>query len=465
VTGAARLLVVLCAVAAGGCSALSGYTPPASLSRVPGAVLPRPGGPPAGSVSLAGSGAGNSRTVRLAQVLKVAAGSARRVAAGARRLELARARVAVSDASLWPRLRLGARAEGLRGRSIANFGDIGDDLSFGTFGGGAGLSYRLNLGAALKRRIAARRDADATALRLGDAKQRAMFAAAAAYLRLLGARSEVTVATRLIADATEIVGIAKARIAAKLGDRADLERANVQLARARRAKIDAEARWQRASIGLSTLLRWPLGANLLPAETEVRPLALADARSVRTEAEQRPDVRAAIMRERAAGARVDAARWDLFGPVINAGLDQRWLGVDPADLGGQSRAWAMLGWSLSFEGWGRLKQRRARLRARSLQVALAKERARGEVSAAAVSVRTARAAVPIARKQVSSADALYQIELDKFKAGTGNGLALIDAQMARARSRLALANAIISYNLAQFELLTAAGLLRPDLVR
>ena len=79
-------------------------------------------------------------------------------------------------------------------------------------------------------------------------------------------------------------------------------------------------------------------------------------------------------------------------------------------------------------------------------------------------VSAAADAMPEANQGVRAAGRSHRIQLARFKAGTGLGLEVIEAQNAEARARLSLVTAILRYNAAQLRLLAASGLLDPDAV-
>jgi len=74
------------------------------------------------------------------------------------------------------------------------------------------------------------------------------------------------------------------------------------------------------------------------------------------------------------------------------------------------------------------------------------------------------AAIVRARASCSAAQRNRDIQRARFEGGTGLGLEVIDAQRALARARLALAQALIRYNVEQLRLVAATGHLGPDVV-
>ena len=126
-------------------------------------------------------------------------------------------------------------------------------------------------------------------------------------------------------------------------------------------------------------------------------------------------------------------------------------------------AHVFLGFSFDFGEIGRLREAQGEARAADVRQQALRERVNGEVAGAMANVRTAKETIPKAQAGVEAAERSYRIQLDRFQAGTGLGLEVIDAQNAQARARRELAEAIVQYNLAQVELAATIGHVEPEI--
>jgi len=484
--------IVVLALTVGGCAAVRGYEPriaeappeqappahvdaaaaatghddgrPSLRSAEQGASVEPVARPASIVVEREGEGP-DSRTVDLRGVMAVAATNAAEVMAAAARLEAAAGRAQEAAGSLLPAVSLEAGVSRHDGRQVGSFGEA-RDVTFSRYEPAARLSYSINPGAALARTSAARRDADAAALDVHDARRLAMLAAAHAYLNLVLTRESMEIAADLERDGEQFHSITEARAHVEVGPGSDVARAAVELAGARQVVLRARARWEAASIRLATLLRWHPGQRLMPADSVAATMSLVDGPDRRQLGEQavprRPDLQAAEARARAATARVSARRWELLGPEVDAGVAERFLGTDDESLDDTFLGYALLRLSFDFGELGRLREAVGEARERSIEARVTSERVRAEIEGALAQLNCTVRALPEAEAGADAAGRNQEIQLARFEAGTGLGIEVIEAQNARARARLALVESVLRHNSAQLRLLAAVGHLRPD---
>jgi len=466
------VLAVVSAAGLTGCAVFSGYRHEPARRTMPASL--RGGAAPAGASvhlspdgSSANGGATTSREVSLAEVVSVAREDSNRVLEAMARLDVASGRVQEADGALLPGAGIEAGGSYLRGRDINNAGDELDGLDYGRFEPSASIYYRANLGAAITKSQRGRREADAAAYDAQEARRIAGLQAGLGYLDLVLAHASLMVAEDLIADAKRFLGITQALAQAEIGSGADVAQAEAETARARQTALRARGRWERASVRLAVLLRWDPEELLVPANWELQPTPLVNGahwQDLRVEAEQaRPDLRATHARAEAASHLATARWWELLGPELNAGVRERLIGLRLRDLTNTTLAHVFLGFSLDFGEIGRLRAAKGEARAAELRQQAKLEQVHGELSAALVDVRTAKESIPQAQAGVEAAERSYRIQLDRFQAGTGLGLEVIEAQNAQARARRDLAEAIVRYNLAQVELAATVGHLEPEM--
>ncbi|MDG2304194.1 MAG: TolC family protein [Candidatus Binatia bacterium] len=470
---AAPATALLCSLLVAGCSAFLGYESDPSLIEPP--VLPAELQPefakaPPVAVPLPETELPahlQVRAVTLQEVLLRAGEDSIAVLDAEAQLEAAAARTLAADAAFVPGVRGDYRAWHLDGRQVGSFGVV-EDVAFGRFEAGLSVFYRLNPGGAVEQSISARYGQDAAAGDAGDSARRAMESAGLAYFDLLRSRAEVEIADQLVAATERFLSIARARAAAEVSSRADVARAEAELAAARQVHIRARGTWEVTSATLATLLRWDPTVLLAPAEAEVRPHALVEGGAgelAEHSTARRPDVRAAEARAQAALHAERSTWWNLLGPTIELEGRQRWLGIEADDLGAGTIGLAAIGWSFQLSELARVQEVAAEARSRDLSAAFAAEQARGQVQGALVEVSAAADAIPEANHGVRAAGRSWRIQIARFEAGTGLGLEVIEAQNAEARARLSLVTSILRYNAAQLRLLAASGLLDPDIVR
>jgi len=466
--------VIVLVFSISGCAVFSGYTPELAQTPLPPELRDR-GAPAPGVVPLqapveetAPVGFVSTRRASIDQVVEVARQHSNQVLQAAARIEVASGRVQSADGALLPGIDARVAGSYLDGRQIGSFGDQRDGVSFGRFEPSVGVYYRVNPAAAYVRTEQFRREADAAAHDLREAERTAMLQAGVGYLDLALNYASQQIALSLVGDAERFVAIALARERAQIAGGADVARAQASVARAKQVAVRMRGQWEGASIRLATLLRWPTDELLLPADSDLHPTSLIDAMAgarLYEEAEiSRPDIRAARARRAAADKEVLAAWWDLLGPEVDVTLRERWLGTQVSDLDSTHLVNGLVGFSFDFGELGRARTAEGNARLVEIREQTIRERARGEIEAAITKVRTMGETIPEARSSVEAAERSYDIQLARFRAGTGLGIEVIEAQITQARARLALATAIVRYNAAQVELAASIGHLRAELL-
>jgi outer membrane protein len=143
----------------------------------------------------------------------------------------------------------------------------------------------------------------------------------------------------------------------------------------------------------------------------------------------RPDLRAAAARLRAAGASVSAARGGLF-PTVDASVSYGWRGAgSPYD-----RVWSA-GLSASmpiFDGLSTIRgiqEASASERASEADYADLRLRARQDVESAVLNLNLARENIGVTRKLLLEAQENFNVAEGRYKAGAGSIIDLADAQL------------------------------------
>ncbi len=407
-----------------------------------------------------------TRSATIGQVVRAAKAGAFAVLEAVAELEQASGQAQAAAGQLLPGISLSASAGYLDGAQVGSFGKV-RDVGFARYEPAATLFFRANPGAAAILSAATRRQAEAAALDLREAEREAMRQAALAYQDLVLARSSMAIADQLAADASTFYEIARARVEVSLGSGADVARAQSERARAEQARIRARAGWEETSIRLARLLHWPTEVLINPQQRDVRTVNLINADDpdllVRSAALSRPDLRAAKKRASAASQEERAAWWNFLGPDLDLSVRERVIGTDEVSLEDALVAYAFVGFSFDFSEAGRVRSASGQTRSMAIRAKALSEAVRADVHRALSQLRTARAAIPQARLEVEAAERGYVIQRDRFEAGTGLGLEVIESQNAKARARLSAVEALLRLNAAQVELAAATGLLSPTL--
>ncbi len=434
----------------------------------------------------------------------------------------AQTRVSGGKSAFLPALEADAGFSFVDGTVQGSFGDFRDIDARG-HRVGIGIVYGVNIGEQVKELAALRKELDAAVFGSLAAEQQLILRVAELYENLVLSKAGVDIARRLVADAESFERIARVRAQGGVGLGADVARAEANLASARSALEKAREVWRQTSIRLSTVLRKDPAVLLSPIDAELMEWDLVDmydAQKPEAAVENRPDVEAVRQEARAASDRVQAARWDLFGPTLTAeaslsGLGGRgerpvrdrlenlsdaiggfarginnWQMVfaedsttpisTPAgsmvetfydyrdlfrdseqheDLQGRANFTVGLTWSLSFKKRDRLRELKVVSERAQLRVERQEDRAKGEVQSARSAMESSSKRIEFALDELQAAETNHRIARARFREGTAIAIEVLDAQQVIAQARLNLARHVVDFNLAQARLLAAAGLI------
>ncbi|MDQ7842166.1 MAG: TolC family protein [Armatimonadota bacterium] len=326
------------------------------------------------------------------------------------------------------------------------------------------LQYPLYTGGSLEAQIALAeanvRGAEATLERI---RQSIVFSVRQAYFQVLLARAGLEVAERSVAQATENLRVARARVAAGASPRFDEVQAEVALASARQSQVRARNGMAQAVQALAGLLNLPVNTPLTLTETfSVRPVRdTADALVARS-LQSRPEFAELAARQAAAEAGIrlaeSGARPTLA--VQGGGSYSNTTGL----FAGQA---ATASWSVTLAatlnlydgGITRERIREARLRLEQLRAMEAQQKLSVELE-----VRQAYLNLLSAAEELSGADALIaqaqealRIATVRFQSGVGTTLEVLNAQTSASEAEAAKAQALFNYNLARATLERAVG--------
>jgi len=297
------------------------------------------------------------------------------------------------------------------------------------------------------------------------ARQQVDLLAASAYVNLLSARHAQQAGLADLALTNKNLELARHQkqqgVAAGIDvTRADSQRVEQEL---RQAALDDKVR--RANLELARLMGTPLGTQYLPDESDLPPLeqGLTVESASKLGFENRVELQVARLREEQLGHEISAADAE-DSPKMGLVADYGFAGNTPAqNIYGTHNVGLTLQVPL-FDG-GLSDARMDTLKSQLEQVKIQRQDQEIQVEH---DVRSSFLKLDLARQQIVTARAslvLAQKEMtmatDRFAAGLGTSLELVDAQAKLARARDAEVQALVAYQLAQVELAASMG--KPEL--
>ncbi len=336
------------------------------------------------------------------------------------------------------------------------------------------------------------------------------------YYAIVLAQAEVAAENQGVAEAQELLRITRLGVQTGTGVRADELRAEASLAARQQDLIKAMTLFYDASVNLAVTLHLPSSVTLVPRIEALPPTQL-----VREDLDIdemlaiavlfRPDLRGVRELLEAVAADEGATWWGGFGPQFEASYQYSGLMgsandiVDPEGIPGnltinpgspngsfssnsfvnglikegiargskrlggrgdesfglkdQQRARVGVGWRLSLSAFGDLKTAKAMHEQARIEVESRLDLVKAQVVSAAQAGRANRDLIDLARQQVTAAAEALRLIQANLRAGTMTTLDVLQAEDAATQARLRLAEAVVTYNQSQINLLAALGLL------
>lgn len=307
---------------------------------------------------------------------------------------------------------------------------------------------------------------------------------AMSYLELVRAAGLRSVYWQAREDAAEVAGITATFAKVGQGRDADVDRAATELSGREGELIETEGQMVESSARLAAIVGLDTAVRLIPTDRWAVPhtivpepiplpelLAIAALRRPELE-EQRAEIAKAMLA-------LDSARMLPFSPNVFLGfsagafgggsdLATQPLGTTPFASGQerfgnfQSRTDldVVIYWSLRNLGVGNKAQIAAsnsRVRQSQWQQLMVFDRIRAEVAAAYVRVHARYRQLETAEEAVRESELAWQQDLKRIRGNLGLPIEVLDSQRLLVRSRVALLNTIINYNVAQFQLYQSLG--------
>jgi outer membrane protein TolC len=424
--------------------------------------------------------------IDLTTALRLAGANNLQIALAAERIRQAQARLEGAEVQWLPSLNAGAgynrhtgRVQDTRGEVVEterNALFVGGGPNFGpaSLTGPAGPPARLFLGLPLADvffgPLAERQQLQATNAALATTFNDTLLQVAQAYLDLVFAESQVSIAVEAVKNAQELLRLVESRVRAGTAPPADGLRAQAELAERQRQKFQSEEAVRVASAELVRLLRLDPAVVLFAVEGEPVPLCLVDADAplpalLAQGIASRPELAEHRALVNATLERLRQEQWRPWFPTMQVGLSAGGFGGGEGsffgNFGGRTDLDALLVWELRNLGFGNRALQRERA-SQHVQAHLAAGQIRdtiaSQIARAYYQVQFRQRQVEAARTQVKAAAEAVPLN---FKGITGGELRAIEGQQAvqtLAFARSQYLAAVIDYNRAQFQLLRALGL-------
>jgi outer membrane protein TolC len=329
------------------------------------------------------------------------------------------------------------------------------------------LQWVINPGQVVYDLIASKRRLEASAQQEQAVIQETLRSAAAQYYDLVLAQAQVSVGRQAVDEARELLRLEQLRLKTGTGLPADELRAEAAEAGAEQQLLIALKRFYDGSVALSVTLHLDSTVMLVPQAGTMRQTTLVrddlpidDMLS--TAVRYRPDLEAVRTLWAATQADKGSAIWGGLGPKVQAAgtFEPSAPTSSPVDtMYRQQRYLATGGFTLSAATFGRIKSAVANTKIAGLDLDLKLDQVQAAVVSAHQATLTAAKAIPVASRQVASAEEALRLTQANLEAGTALTIDMLQAEAAADRARFNYADAVVGYNKSQVNLLAALGVL------
>jgi outer membrane protein TolC len=308
----------------------------------------------------------------------------------------------------------------------------------------------------------AKAEAEARGLDLTRTKEETVYRVLVAYLDVVTAKANDTVAERGLSDAREHLRLAGVAEGAGTGLSSDVLRAKVSVAAAEGGKVTAESRLELARRGLSLVMG---EKNVPPVDVTGPPPAFPDAgtlEELQGAVAKRADLRAVSMRVANAGNGEDLRKSEYLPSLGLIGAYQ--LDAEKSPFEVDNKSWK-IGVGLTWNVFDGLRRESGVTRAAS-ERRKAEEVYRGERDQAAyqvvqayLGIREAQRRAEIARASVEAAEEGMRLIRNRYGNQIGRMIDLLDAQTALDRARAEAVKAENDVGQSRARLMFATGTL------
>jgi outer membrane protein len=295
------------------------------------------------------------------------------------------------------------------------------------------------------------------------------------YIAALRESENARVTGELLRDVEERLRVSREMFEAGRAPRYYLLRDEAELANVVQMDAMARSRVELSLVSLKTTMGVDLASPItLTDKLEFTPATLSIDEGIREASDTHPDLKAAAKQREAAAAEVRAAYGNYF-PQVSVGYMYDWAWMknftwESQAEGQRSPSATSNGYSVGvvvtlpiFDGFARenaLKTAKAKLDKAVQSEGLVRQQIAKEVNQAALMLTAAEKSVEASRKGVEQSDEEFRIIKERFGAGRGIQLEILDAQVSLTRARFNAVSALADYNSALAMWLKATGRVR-----
>ena len=337
-----------------------------------------------------------------------------------------------------------------------------------------GISYNLNLSEAIFTGLATRQLVAQRQFASEAVRNETLLRVAAGYLALLRAEARRSIALQNREEMREVARVTANYAAKGQGRQADAERAATELEQRNAEFLDAENEILAASarlcerLGLDPSIRLhATDGSVVPAPVVPDPIPLPELLAIAIA--QRPELRERQAAIREAMLVLRGAKLLPFSPNLILSYSAGTFGGGSNLVTTQSRFGnfdgrqdfdAVMFWELRNLGVGNLalvRRAESGLRSDQLRQIEVLDRVRAEVARAYARTHTRFALIATNERAIQASQSAFKEDLERTRNREGLPIEVLDSLRLLSRSRYQYLDAIIDYNLAQFELYVALG--------
>jgi outer membrane protein TolC len=286
------------------------------------------------------------------------------------------------------------------------------------------------------------------------------------YIAALREAENLRVTRELQRETEERLRLSRERFEAGRTPRFQVLRDEAELANVEQMVAMAESRAQIALVALKTTLGVNLDSRVdLADRLEHVPVTVSVQEGVRRASERQPEIRAAARQREAAEAEVRAAYGGDF-PQVGLTYMYDWASSKNRSAPRTSDEGYSVGVVVTlpvFDGFlceNAVRTARAKLDRAVQAEGLARQRIAREVNEAALMLSAADKSVAASGRGLDQAAEDFRVTMERFRAGRGIQLEVLDAQVALTRARFNVVSALVEYRSAHALWLRATGQVR-----
>ena len=295
------------------------------------------------------------------------------------------------------------------------------------------------------------------------------------YINVLREQENLRVTIELRRDVEERLRVSREAFEAGRVPRFYVLRDEAELANTLQMQAMAQSRVEQALVALKTTLGLDLASAVeLTDRLEYRPAVVSIDEGIREASERQPEIQAARKQREAAEAEVRAAYGNYFPQVsLSYMYDWGWTRsrawesqAEGMRMGGNGSEGYSAGIVVTlpiFDGFMRenaLTTAKSKVERATQAEGLARQQIAKDVNQAALMLAAAEKSVEASRKGLEQAEEEARVIRERFDAGRGIQLEVLDAQVALTRARFNAVDALAEYQSAQAMWLRAIGRVR-----